>query len=81
MTLYEILNFNKEMLLKLQSFGAKIEHCRYIELYDDYTRMYEHGEKVTYIVSVLASKYNICERKAYAIIKLLGKHCTNNAVP
>lgn len=80
MTLYEILNFNKEMLQKLQSLGVKIEDCRYIELYDDYIRMYRQGDKVTYIVSVLAANYGICERKVYAIIKLFGKHCTSDAV-
>ena len=80
MTLFEILNFNKEILLKLQSMGIKIEDCRYIEPYDDYARMYQEGEKVTYIVSALAAKYGICERKVYAIIKLFGKHCTTGAV-
>lgn len=80
MTLFEILNFNKEILLKLQSLGVRIEDCRYIELYDDYARMCKDGEKVTYIVSVLATKYGICERKVYAIIKLFGKHRTTGAV-
>lgn len=39
-----------------------------------------NGEKVTYIVSALAVRYRVSERKVYNIIKRFGKHCTMGAV-
>ena len=80
MTLFEIINFNKELINRLQSVGFKQDDCRYIELYSDYERMYRHGDKVTYIVSYLSEKYNVSERKIYSIIKRFGTHCTTGAV-
>lgn len=80
MTLYEILNFNKELLQRLQSVGAKTEDCRYIELYAEYTKMKGAGDKVTYIVSVLAEKYDISVRNVYNIVRRFEKHCTDVAV-
>ena len=54
MTVFEILNFNKELLKRLSDIGFKAGDCKYIELYSDYDRMRKSGEKVTYIVSVLS---------------------------
>lgn len=62
MTVFEILNFNKELLMRLSDIGFKAGDCKYIELYSDYDRMRKSGEKVTYIVSVLSEKYNVSER-------------------
>lgn len=80
MTLFEILNFNRELIKRLQSVGVKPDDCRYIELYKDYERMHMQGDKVTYIVSSLSEKYSISERKIYNIIKRFGTHCTTGAV-
>lgn len=80
MTLFEILNFNRELIKRLQSVGFKLDDCRYIELYNDYERMHKQGDKVTYIVSSLSEKYAVSERKIYSIIKRFGTHCTTGAV-
>ena len=37
--------------------------------------MIAEGEKVTYIVAVLAAKYRICERKVYTLLKRLSHGC------
>jgi len=79
MTLFEILNFNRELLKRLVSLGFKPDDCRYIELYGDYERMREEGDKVTYIVSVLSEKYGVSERKIYSIIKRFRTNCTAGA--
>ena len=42
--------------------------------------MRKGGDKVTYIVSMLADKYNVSERKVYGLIKRFGKDCTLRAV-
>lgn len=49
-------------------------------MYDDYVRMHDDGEKTTYIVSVLAGKYNISERTVYNAISRLGRDCKQTAV-
>lgn len=80
MTLFEILNFNKEIFDRLISIGFKLEDCKYISLYADYEKMYKNGEKVTYIVSLLSERYKVSERKVYKIIKKFETNCTAGAV-
>jgi hypothetical protein len=80
MTVYEILNFNKELLNKLGLIGFKPEDYKFIDLFSEYEKMLRNGDKVTYIVSVLSDKYNVSERKIYAIIKQFKKDCTACAV-
>ena len=80
MTVFEILNFNKELLNRLLSIGFKPDDCRFIDLYSEYEYMRNNGEKVTYIVSFLSVKYQVSERKVYAIIKRSGSNCTTDAV-
>ena len=44
-------------------------------MYDDYVKMHTDGEKVTYIVSLLARKYTISERSVYKVLSRLEKDC------
>jgi Mor family transcriptional regulator len=80
MTVYEILNFNKELLNRLVLTGFKQEDYRFIDLYSEYEQMLQNGDKVTYIVSVLSDKYRVSERKVYELIKRFRKDCTIRAV-
>lgn len=57
-----------------------MEDVLYIELYNDYNRLLDEGEKVSYIVAVLAERYNVCERKVYTLIKRLQSDCNPFAV-
>ena len=80
MTLFEILNFNRELLKRPISLGFKPDDCRYLELYRDYVQMRGRGDKVTYIVSVLSERYCVSERKIYSVIKHMETDCTGGAV-
>ena len=80
MTLFEILNFNKELIDRLISVGVKLDDCRYVTLYADYMKMRRRGEKVTCIVTVLSDRYKVSERKVYNIIKKFETNCTAGAV-
>ena len=80
MTVFEVLNFNKELINRLAKVGYKRDDCKYIDLYSDYESMRNDGDKVTYIVSFLSDKYGVSERKVYDVIKRFGKHCTLHAV-
>ena len=80
MTVFEILNFNRELLKRLSLTGFKLEDCRFIDLYSEYEQMRRNGEKVTWIVTYLSGKYNVSERKVYNIIKYFKKDCTSGTV-
>lgn len=80
MTAFEILNFNRELLSRLDSFGLKVKDYKYVDMYIEYDKMCRKGEKVTYTVSLLAIKYGISERGVYKIIKRLGKDCPQGSV-
>lgn len=80
MKVIEILNFNRELLKKLQSAGIRLDDARYIDLYADYICLLRQGEKVSYIVAVLADKYSISERKVYGLIKRFQSDCTTVSV-
>lgn len=75
MKVAELLAICKEMMRTLHGFGIKIDDYQYLELYADYIAMSKERLKVTYIVSVLASKYNICERKVYKVLRHMNRHC------
>ena len=80
MKVFEILNFNREPLKRLQQAGIRIEDVEYIDLYNDYRVMLGGGEKVSYIVATLADRYHVSERKVYNIIKKFETNCTAGAV-
>ena len=63
MKVFELINFNRELLKKFVEAGIRLDDIRYIDLYFDYANMYRLGEKVSYIVAVLAEKYDVRERK------------------
>ena len=76
MKVFEILNFNREPLKRLQQAGIRIEDVEYIDLYNDYRMMLCGGEKVSYIVATLADRYHVSERKVYMLIKRYGRECS-----
>lgn len=80
MKVIEILNFNRELLKRLQASGIRLEGARYIDLYSDYTRLLDQGEKVSYVVAVLSEKYSVSERKVYALVKRFQSDCKTLAV-
>lgn len=80
MKVYEVLSFNKELLVKLSAMGIRCEDCKYIDLYYEYLSLRASGNKVTYIVATLSEKYRVSERQVYAVIDRLGSGCKALAV-
>lgn len=75
MKVFELLNFNREPLKRLQQAGIRISDVEFIDLYNDYQTMLGHGDKVSYIVALLADRYHVSERKVYMLIKRYGSDC------
>lgn len=80
MKVFELINFNRELLEKLQDAGIRLDDVRYIKLYSDYMDMYQSGDKVSYIVAVLSEKYAVSERKVYDLLKRFQSDCKPFAV-
>ncbi len=79
MKIYEIIAFNREILDRFDRLGVRPSDHKYLDLYSDYRTMKARQEKKTYIVTVLAERYSICERKVYDILAHLEKDCTEHA--
>lgn len=80
MKVIDVLRFNRELLEKIARVGIRLDDIRYIDLFSDYMAMKSQGEKITYIVSILAFRYSISERKVYSLIKHLQNDCNSDAV-
>lgn len=80
MTIFEILNFNRELLDRIRKAGIRLEDADYIDLFVDFNDMVGKGDKVSYTVAVLADKYGVSERKVYSLIKHFQNDCNAGAV-
>ena len=80
MKIIDILKFNRELIKKLRTAGIRLEDEQFVDLYADYTIMRRHGEKVSYIVAVLADRYDISERTVYSLVKRFSSECNLFAV-
>ena len=80
MKIIDILKFNRELIKRLRTAGIRLEDEQFVDLYTDYTIMRQHGEKVSYIVAVLANRYDISERTVYSLVKRFGSECNLFAV-
>lgn len=80
MTIFEVLNFNRELLERLRRIGVRLEDTTYIDLFVDFNNMVGAGDKVSYAVAVLADKYGVSERMVYALIKRFRTDCNPGAV-
>nr|DAN56065.1 MAG TPA: Mor transcription activator family [Caudoviricetes sp.] len=80
MKIIEIVKINRELLKNLHAAGVRMEDEQFVDLYADYTFMRQHGEKVSYIVAVLANRYDISERTIYSLVKRFSSECNLFAV-
>lgn len=58
MIIADFVRISTETLKLLSKFGIRMGDFKYVELYTDYERMVSKGEKISYIIVVLASRYN-----------------------
>lgn len=69
-----------EPLERLTNAGIKTGDYKYIALYEDYRKALKTGEKVCYIVAVLAERYGVSERTVYDVVKRFGQDCKSFSV-
>ena len=73
MTIFESLKLNEQLLSHLCSNRIDVKDINYLPLYEQYQQMKEGGEKVSYIIAILAERYNLGERTVWRVIKKLGR--------
>lgn len=71
MKAYELLKVNESLLRTMDGASLAIGDVKYIELISEFERLTVAGEKKTYIIQLLADKFNIAERTIYRIIERL----------
>ena len=80
MTIFKILKFNRELLNKLRESGIRLEDAEYVDIFVDFNEMVSRGNKVYYVMAVLADKFHVSERKVYSLIKRFQSDCNSGVV-
>ena len=83
MKVYELLTFNKELLRNIHHVGIRPGDYKYADLYTKYEERIASGEKVTYIVAILAAEYGVSERQVYNLLGKFGRdinYCKSRSV-
>lgn len=73
MKVADFVNLFGEILKLLSKLDIKVSDYQYTNLFSDYASMTERGYKVSYIVAVLAGKYEISEASVYRILRRFKK--------
>lgn len=69
MTVYEFLKVNETFIQYVIKNLPSVQLLGYLELYQEYLDLKKQGEKVSYIVAILADKYKVTERLIYKVVK------------
>lgn len=69
MTVYEFLKVNETFIQYVIKYLPSVQLLGYLELYQEYLDLKKQGEKVSYIVAILADKYKVTERMIYKVVK------------
>lgn len=75
----EVVELTGEMLKQLHGFGIKTDDYKYLQMYEELTRLVSSGFKTTYAVSVVADKFSVCERTVYKVMRRFGRDCTKGS--
>ena len=67
----DLVKLTGNILKSLSEIGIRTSDYRYIDLYDEYTRMVSQGIKKDYVKAVLADKYKTSESSIYRIVTRL----------
>lgn len=73
MKVYEMVSLFRSLLSRMRDNGIKVDDIDYIEMYEEYLDMKDRGEKVTYIMSLLADKYEVSERTLYRVFATFSR--------
>lgn len=67
----ELVDFNKELLQKLNEAGIRLEDYKYCDLYRDYLKLSETMSTRKEVILTLAERHHISDRQVYNILRHL----------
>lgn len=80
MTIFDFLKLHRDLFTFCRRVGLRLNDVKYIDLFRDYSTLLQAGNKITYIVAVLAQRYHISVRKVYGLLKRFKNDCNFPAV-
>ena len=75
MKVYEIVKIGQKMLSLLQNSCVSIADCELLPMYEEYQKLVCDGGKKSMVVTYLAKKYFISERRVWYLIKKFEHEC------
>lgn len=69
----DLVDFNKELLQKLNEAGIRLEDYKYCDLYRSYLELSEKMKTRKEVILTLAENYHISDRQVYNILKRLER--------
>lgn len=73
MKVYEAVCLCRPLLESLDRNGVDMEDLAYLDIYLEYRRRKEEGEKVTYIIGVLSEANKVSERTLYRAFSVFNR--------
>lgn len=67
----DLVEFNKELLQKLNEAGIRLDDYKYCDLYRDYLKLSEAMKSRKAVILTLAERHHISDRQVYNILKHL----------
>lgn len=64
----DLIEFNKELLQKLNEAGIRLEDYKYCDLYSDYLELSETMVTRKAVILTLAERHHISDRQVYNIL-------------
>lgn len=69
MKVAELVKISEEILKLLSKHAIRTDDYKYVDLFNDYLKMKEKGDKTSYVVAVLSEKYKIGEASVYRLLR------------
>lgn len=73
MTQYELLKASVSLLAMFEKNSIDAKDVKYIDLYDEYTRLKSEGHKMGYIAYYLSQQYECSEATVYRVVKRMAQ--------
>ena len=73
MRIIDLVEFNRELLQRMNDAGIRLEDYKYYDLYRDYLQLSETMKSRKAVILTLAEMYHISDRQVYNILNRLER--------
>ncbi len=71
MRIIDLVEFNRELLQRMNEAGIRLEDYKYCDLYRDYLKLSETMNTRKAVILTLAERHHISDRQVYNILRHL----------